>query len=290
MNERPIVVGVDSVDTSTPAVRWAAREAVAREAPLRIVHVLDWDGNTSRYDFDGSLFTTARRLAEAVPAAAADLAREAAPGVRVRTEVLIGHPAAQFLDTGDAELLVVGHRGRGGFAGLLLGSVSQRLATHASGPVVVVRGRPDVADGPVVAGVDDSPAADLVMDAAFDAAARHDSHLVVIRSRPIPAMAYLAGVPVTELTTPEEDAAEHDRLLAQLAPWQEKYPDVPVKALLSHDSAASALIGVSSRARLVIVGNHGHGVLAGTLLGSTGLQLLHHADCPVQIVRPLRQR
>ena len=132
---------------------------------------------------------------------------------------------------------MVGSRGRGGFASLLLGSVSQRVATHAPCPVVVVRGREDVADGPVAVGVDDSA------------------------------------------------AAEHARLEELLSPWRLKFPEVPVEVLVSHDSPAAVLNGVSHGAQLVIVGSRGHGTVAGALLGSAGLQLLHHADCPVWIAR-----
>jgi len=73
-----------------------------------------------------------------------------------------------------------------------------------------------------------------------------------------------------------------------LAPWREKFPAVPVEVLVSHAGAASVLVEFSHRAQLVVVGSHGHGVVAGTLLGSTGQQLLHHANCPVLIVRPDR--
>ncbi|GAA3950437.1 universal stress protein [Actinoplanes auranticolor] len=71
---------------------------------------------------------------------------------------------------------MLGSRGRGGFGGLLLGSVSRRVATHAPCPVVVVRGRGNVVDGPVAVGVDDSPAADTVLATAFEAAAGRNAH------------------------------------------------------------------------------------------------------------------
>ncbi|MEU4422990.1 universal stress protein [Actinoplanes sp. NPDC024001] len=290
MSERPIIIGVDGTDMSTAALRWAAREAEHRGVPLRIVHVLDWDWNSNRYDFGGTRFETARRLAERVPASAARTALDVAPGIGIETDVLIGNPAARLIDIEDADLLVVGHRGRGGFAGLLLGSVSQRAATHASCPVVVVRGRADVAEGPIVAGVDDSDSADAALETAFDAAATAGCGLTVIRTYLPAAALYLAPIAATQVHSPEQDAEERDRLLAQVAPWRDKYPGVPVETLLSHDSAAAVLTGVSHSARLVIVGSHGHGALAGTLLGSTGLQLLHHADCPVHIVRRRRQR
>jgi nucleotide-binding universal stress UspA family protein len=180
--------------------------------------------------------------------------------------------------------VVLGHRGRGGFAGLRLGSVSQRVATHTPGPVVVVRGHAD-ADGPVVAGVDDSPAADLVLESAFAAAAGHGCPLVALRSYLPVIPLWLADVRPADVDTPDQDATERADLRARLEPWRGKYPRVPVEVVLTHDSAAAALVEASGRARLVVVGSRGHGPLAGALLGSAGLQLLHHADCPVYIVR-----
>ncbi|WP_373293117.1 universal stress protein [Actinoplanes campanulatus] len=56
--------------------------------------------------------------------------------------------------------------------------------------------------------------------------------------------------------------------------------------MVSHDSAGSVLIEVSHGTQLIVVGSHGHGLVTGTILGSTSLQLLHHADCPVLAVRP----
>nr|WP_221380791.1 universal stress protein [Actinoplanes polyasparticus] len=72
----------------------------------------------------------------------------------------------------------------------------------------------------------------------------------------------------------------------QLAPWRAKYPAVPVRTVVTHESAAFALEQESRRARLVVVGNRGHSLLAGAFLGSTTVQLLHHATCPVFVARP----
>ncbi|GAA0430708.1 hypothetical protein Aca07nite_39620 [Actinoplanes capillaceus] len=208
--------------------------------------------------------------------------------VRVNTRVLVGDPAAQLVIASEqAGLMVLGHRGHGGFPGLGLGSVSQRVAMHAHCPVAVVRGRTDP-DGPVAVGADDAGTADEVLETAFAAARDLGTSLVVIRSYlPVLPM-YWGGFPPAEVHAPEQDDAERARLQEQLSPWRLKFPDVPVEVLLSHDTAAAVLNGVSHGSRLLVVGSRGHGVLAGTLLGSTGLQLLHHADCPVLIVRPCR--
>jgi nucleotide-binding universal stress UspA family protein len=281
-----IVVATDGTESSRAAVRWAAAEAERRGATLRVTHVLDWEWAETRYEFGTGRFTEARKAADGIARGGVALAHEIAPGLPAEIDVLVGNPTARLLASADdAELLVLGSRGRGGFASLLLGSVSQRVAVHAACPVVVVRGRGDVTEGPVAVGFDESASADRVLRTAFEQAAARRTGLAVIRTY-LPALpVYLAGFTAVDVTTPEQDATERRRLEEQLAPWREKYPDVPVEALLSHDSAAAVLSGVSHGAQLVVVGSHGRGTVTGTLLGSTGLQLLHHADCPILLDR-----
>jgi nucleotide-binding universal stress UspA family protein len=290
MRTPTIVVATDGAPPAEATVRWAAREATRRAVALKVVHVLDWDWNTARYDFGGSYFETARRLAENVTANAVSAARSVAPAVDVTGATLVGNPAAVLLAAADeAELLVIGSRGHGGFTGLLLGGVSQRVATHAPCPVAVVRGRTDASEGPVAVGVDDSDHADHVLATAFAAASARTTGVVAIRTYlPAVPLYYRDDVPAATIATPEQDAAERARLAEQLAPWRAKYPDVPVETLVSHDGAAGVLTGVSHGSQLVVVGSRGHGVIVGTLLGSTGLQLLHHADCPVLVDRPAK--
>ncbi|MFI7542511.1 universal stress protein [Actinoplanes sp. NPDC049599] len=287
MRDDEILVGTDGSTASQAAVRWAAREAELRALPLRIVHVFDWQWYAARFGPGDTYLDEARKVAETVVLEAEEQARAVAPAVRTRTDTLMGKPAARLLALAqDAALTVVGSRGHGGFAGLLLGSVSQRLSTHAPGPVVVVRGSGDTGQGPVVAGVDDSPAAGHVLATAFEAAEQRGARLVVVRTF-LPAVPlWLDGVPATEVRTPEEDAAEHERLEGLLKPWRQKYPQISVEALVAHDSAAAVLTGVSHTAQLVVVGSRGHGTVAGVLLGSTGMQLSQHAECPVLIARP----
>ena len=148
-----IVVGTDGSDASRAAVRWAAREAERRGVPLRIVHAFDWEWHAARYNIGGEFLEIARQQADALTQATADEAGAVAPGVPIETDALMGNPVPRLLDiAAEADLLVVGNRGRGGFTSLLLGSVSQRLALHAPSPVVVVRGHGEA--GPVAAGVD----------------------------------------------------------------------------------------------------------------------------------------
>lgn len=99
-------------------------------------------------------------------------------------------------------------------------------------------------------------------------------------------LAWLGNVRAADVEMPDQDANERARLAEQLASWLAKYPEIRVETVLTHESAASALVEASRHAQLVVVGSRGHGVVAGTLLGSAGLQLLHHAECPVYIARP----
>lgn len=177
--------------------------------------------------------------------------------LEVEGNPLIGNAAARLLEeSAHAELTVLGSRGRGGLGSLLLGSVSRRVATHAAGPVVVVRGRDE---GPVVAGVDDSPGADIVRRAAFEAAAGRDTGLFVVRS-------YLPEAPLWlgDVATAVAEGQERAGLTEQPAPWRARFPEVPVQPVLTHETAASALVTASERAQLVIVGSRGPGCICCT--------------------------
>ncbi|GIF23371.1 nucleotide-binding universal stress UspA family protein [Actinoplanes tereljensis] len=287
MRVNPIIVGADGTDWSTAAVRWAAREAHRLHLPLRVTHVFDWEWREARYDMSQDYLDLPRCQAEAITAKAAYEARMIDRGLQIDDDLVVGNPAPRLLaDSENSRLIVLGSRGRGGFGSLLLGSVSQRVATHAKCSVVVVRGRGDVTDGPVVAGVDDSPSADLVLETAFDAADRRGSTLRIVRSYLPPLPLWMASLQAVDVPTPVAEAEERARLEEQLAPWRDKFPDVSVELVLTHESVASALVNQSEQAQLVMVGSRGRGVIAGALLGSTGLQLLHHAECPVYIVRP----
>src|SRR5690242_1350468 len=128
---RPILVGVDGSASALAAVRWAAREAVLRRAPVRLVHAFGW---MPVHDADDPIQhvpakrDALRRAAEDTLAIAAAHVAEVAPTVAVSREVITGDPAALLVTLSkDAQLAVIGHRGLGGFAGLLLGSVGAAL-------------------------------------------------------------------------------------------------------------------------------------------------------------------
>ena len=139
-----IVVGVDGSLTSREALRWAIAEGRLRRATVEAVHTWQ-DPNVTAYPFAAAHFhpelieTAARRLLDEVVDGEED---DGLPGPVEKT-LVCGGAAATLIDAAKgADLLVVGSRGRGGFAGLLLGSVSQHVVHHAPCPVVVVPHQP----------------------------------------------------------------------------------------------------------------------------------------------------
>jgi len=285
MKRRDIVVGVDGSAASGAALGWAATEAARRGCELAVVHVFDWRVIGARAPIGGPLTEDARARAEQLVAAAVDHAKATVPGLTVHGEALRGSTGATLVaESASAELVVLGSRGRGGFASLLLGSVGQQVATHATGPVVIVRGRPEPT-GPIVVGVDGSDAADEALGIAFDEAKIRGTGIVAIRVYSPPTTWGTDVPPILE--APEERRKiELEALLDDLAPWKEKYADVPIEAVVLDGHPAEVLTGLSGTAQLIVVGTRGHGGFSGLLLGSVSLQLLHHSDCPVLITRP----
>jgi nucleotide-binding universal stress UspA family protein len=136
---RPIVVGVDGSPASQEALVWGARQARMTAAPLRAVIAWHWPVVYGGYggvpvdlDLEGDAQVVLKQMV-------ADLGDDA-PSGGVQDVIQEGHPVQVLLDQSkDAALLVVGSRGHGAFAGMLLGSVSEHCVSHATCPVVVVR-------------------------------------------------------------------------------------------------------------------------------------------------------
>jgi nucleotide-binding universal stress UspA family protein len=278
-NVAPIVVGVDGSHSSLHAVDWAAQEAVAWRCPLRIIHAFLWPPSNipSGPPTLGVPDAGLQHAAEAIVSDAADRARRAAPGLELSTDLPVCAPAAALIDAShDARLVVLGHRGLGGFTGLLVGSVGVQTAAHAACPVIVVReaAQRGPATGHVVVGVDGSEHSRLAVDFAFVHAARHGLDLVAVHAHQRP------------VHTPSGDADDPTRLLADaLSGYGHRYPHVTVRHRIVRGVSAEVLVAESADAVLTVVGSRGRGGFTGLLLGSTSQGVLHHATGPVAIVR-----
>ena len=278
----PIVVGVDNSDDGMRAVEWATGEAALRDRTLRIVHALGrptvvtgGPSGSARLSRARALLTEAQRVAG-----------KAAPDVEAVPVLVVGPAAAALHDQSrGATMVVLGGRGAGGYAGLLVGSVALRVAEHAAAPVVVVRGQ-GAESGPVVVGVDASPLASQALDFALREASLRGTDLVAVH-----AWTNLAAAGLDDaLPTREESWAVADRaqrMLAEaLAGAAEHFPDVKIRRCAAEESPRQLLVSWSRTAQLVVVGAHGYGNVAGLLLGSVSRYLVHRASCPVAVVRP----
>ncbi|MGW4499962.1 universal stress protein [Micromonospora sp. NPDC004336] len=284
----PVVVGVDGSAAALDAVRMAAREAAQRQRPLRVVHAFIWPliPNAPLEAVPGAPADAGlRNQAERYVAEAVAEAGKVAPEVAVTGVVVDGAATPVMLDESrEAALMVLGHRGLGGFAGLLIGSVTVQVCAHALCPVLVVRGE-ERADGPVVVGVDGSECSMEAVGFAFEEASRRGAPLLALQ-------AWLYPTPVGPgdilplVYDLDAYAAEQERTLAEsLAGFAERYPDVPVRHRLVRGTPARVLVEESKTAQLVVVGARGRGPLSGLLLGSVSHAVLHHAHSPLVIVR-----
>ncbi len=282
MSAKPVVAATDGSEESLRAVDWAAREAVLRGVPLRIVSAAGLLPRMMESPGHPGFETVTDALSEdrdRALAAAAARAAAVSPDLLVDTDHLTGAPAQAVAESGSgAMMLVVGSRGSGAFTALVLGSVSRYAATHASCPVVVVRDETTAAHRQVAVGVGDPETSGAALSFAFEAAVlRHASVLAVHawntpRSETVRAFEDL-GAPGGRGV--QEQLAK--RLTALVDDWQRKYPDVPVSQDVVYGHPGRALAGLSARADLVVIGRHpgSHGP------GAVTHAVLNHAHGPV---------
>jgi nucleotide-binding universal stress UspA family protein len=284
-NHTQIVVGVDGSESAVHAVRWAATEARRRGAGLRLVHVY-----TTPVGYPPG-FVDPHLLRESLVAQgkewltrAGDEADQAAPGLAVEVVEAEGTTVPVLVrESARAALLVLGSRGLGGFTGLLVGSTAVETVARAHCPVVVVRGVD--CPGPVVVGVDGTPVGEAAIEFAFAEAALRGVDVIAVHTWNdllLDAM-YAGGAAVLDFAPLAQQAEEV--LGERLAGWGEKYPDVRVIREVRRERASTALLRHAEDAGLLVVGSRGRGGFRGLLLGSTSQHLLHHAPCPVAVVR-----
>lgn len=285
----PVVVGFDGSEGAQRALAYAAWEATRRSVPLRMIYgyqpvALYGPGLVYASNVELTL-TWARDMLTG----AADKTRAELPGLEVSEAVIAGGPAATLLgQSQDASLLVVGSRGRGGFAAMLMGSVCAQVAAHATTPVVIVRAAADpdgpYDNGPILVGVDGSEGAQDALEFAFEQAAARNVPLFAV---------YVWGVlpknnlgPISDGYYDSQQAQdEAERLLSEaLAGWRSRYPDVEVDTLATHSfGTVETLVQLGSHAGMIVVGPRGRGGFAALLLGSTADGVVRHADRTVAI-------
>lgn len=260
----PVVAGVDGSASGLAAVRAAADHAALYGCPLLIVHAYNW---LPQHPADAHPAETAHRLVEQ----AVLMAREVAPGLTVTTRLLEGAASAMLLRQARfAALLAIGDGGLSADVCLPMHASAVKVAARAACSVLIARSRPAHrgtvhVGGPILVGVNGSPASIRALDFAFDVAARRGVPLVVARVEP---SATLAG----------------SRALTDLVgPREEKYR-VTADVRTRPGDPADVLVTEAQRVGLVIVGARGRQPYGG-LLGSAAQALLQHCPAPLILVR-----
>ena len=271
-----IVAGYDGSPGAAQALRWAAREARARDTELTVC--LAWTPDHMELPTESDLCDLARQHGQEILTRGLPYAESLLVPGRVRVD-LAGGPAARVLceRSRNADMVVVGGRGHSELPGLQLGSVSWQVAGHACGRVVVVRGpwRPaNEPPGPVVAGVDGSAAGRAAIVFAFEEA--------TLRGVPLMAVCALTDAPgrLGEIRRIRED---FENLMADEA---KTHPEVSVWHRVLPGTPRSALLAAAAEAQLLVVGARGRGGFDEMSLGSIAHAVLQYAPCPVAVVRP----
>jgi nucleotide-binding universal stress UspA family protein len=286
MYDGRVVVGYDGSPQADLAVSWAAAEAALRGRGLTIVHAILPSvaagslgaGRAPSPELIGQLETNAHDQLEA-------LATTLRP-LDVLTSVTIGGPSGVLLEASEtADVVVVGSRGRGGFASLILGSVAAQVAAHAACPVVTIRKAPADDAREIVVGIDATPGSEAALAFAFDEASRHGWTLIAVHAWDIPAYDLLV-VPNGPVPVGLADVADEEvRMSAEvLAGFRDSYPDVEVQEHLVKGPPVSSILTASTNPAMIVVGTRGHGPTVGALLGSISNGVLHKATVPVAVV------
>lgn len=299
---RGIVVGYDGSTSSQLALDWAAETALKHGRPLTIIYGVSLANTPGFPALDLAQVEPAfEQAARSVIKEGADRASAVLGASKVATQYWLGSPAGQLIEASkDADLVVVGSRGRGRLLGGLLGSTSYSVAAHARCPVVVVRSaearddedlptppRPD-AKHRIVVGIDDSEPSDRAVDAAAEVAELEGAPLHVVRVAHVASMEAWAYAETTKGGTDETHAVreEAEQSLRHAADRvRAAHPGVAVTTEVLYGDPGETLANLGSTAGLVVVGSRGRGGFAGMLLGSVSHRVIHSATCPVMVVR-----
>ncbi|KOV54677.1 hypothetical protein ADL00_29410 [Streptomyces sp. AS58] len=278
-----VVVGVVDAEELVPVVRAAAWEALAHGGVLRVLHAVEWPLPSGQEETGMDHVQRAER----VIAPFAELLAKEFPQVRVVPDIVSGSPAPALVRRShEVALVVVGHRGSGGFPRLPLGSVALQVATHAGCPVLVIRPGEEPDSGPehprVVVAVEAEGVPGEVMDFAVRAAIRREADLDVIHAVAPPALARAGttGPVLADQQALSDSAAK--ALERELAAYRERWPRLRLS--VQEGRPASVLIEASRTAALLVAGTRDRSGLKRLILGSVSGEVLHHAHCPVAVI------
>jgi nucleotide-binding universal stress UspA family protein len=282
-----IVVGIDGSPQSGNALEWAVARARLGGEQLELVNAYSM---VPAFDFYGYHAASQPmdwfiEFSEQLLEAADQRVRELAPDITCTLTSKMGHPAHMLSDASEgADAVVVGRRGLGSTASVLLGSVSNRLTIQADCPVVVVGEGELPTSGPIVVGVDGSEFGTHALRYALAEAKVRGTTVRAVTA--YDAGRGLQGDPELVARMRAEDEAEAadtiTRALGELPAVDSA--SVGVDRVAVEGRAAEAILGQAGDAQLIVVGTHGKGLVRRVLLGSVSRQVLNDAERPVAIV------
>jgi len=293
---RPVVVGLDGSGQSFAAADWAAREALLRGLPLRLVHA--WEGLPDDVtDADLPEIRAPQYRARRLLHTAVEQLNDRYPRLYVAAEQVRRQPGPALLaEAANAELLVIGSQGTGSVGGFMSGSVAMSTVAHVDRPVVLVRGGETATDErhpdrsgnasthtpyrDVVVAVDTDGPCDDVLDFAFRAAELRQAPLRAVHAWHAPRA---RGGPGAEESTRARAQAERE-LMETLGPWCAKYPDVVVRENLHEGRAAHVLVRAAGGGGMLVVGRRKRRTAIGPHTGPVAHALIHHVSRPVVLV------
>lgn len=283
-----VMVGVDGSSSSDTAVIWAATYAQAQHRPLAIVHS---DGGPAaiyptvdRVGPQQALRTPGRQVTDH----ALGLARANSPALEVSAHNHFREPRELLLETAaNASVLVLGSRGRGPVASLLLGSVSVALASQSPCPVVVARPEPTSAgptELPIVVGSDGTEASAGAIAFGFELASWQSRRLEIVHA--LGADDWILRYPAAVSPDIVHEAIENQKLLLaeSLSGYAAKFPDVDATSRVMRGSPTDALVEASQHASVIVVGSRKESTAAKRLLGSVSRSVVERAHCSVAAV------
>ena len=292
-----IVVGIDGSEAALVAARWAAVDAIQRGATLRLVHAVQAPP-TDAYPEPALLApqVTAQMRARAAKMlqVVADRLIEDHSGLAIETVQRDGRPARVLLDQSmNSIATVVGADRENRLVGSLFGSVAARMTARGNGAVVIARPNPLPSNADktaaVVVGVDGSSHARAAVGFAYEEAALRGAPLVAIHTWNDKPLEHALGTYPLEINAQNIDDRELRILESELAGWEHKFPQVPVRLRVIRGRPTPTLLRYSTTTgaqptQLIVVGSRGRGGFSGLLLGSTSQALAAHAECSVAVV------
>jgi nucleotide-binding universal stress UspA family protein len=285
MPPRRIVVGVDESEGAAHALRWAVQEAGFDSAA--VTAVMAWGPFSQHHLLEDAEWDAAYGQPEAHAALGryVDVAVGADAAEQIETRAVVNLPHLALLEAAaDADLLVVGARGLGGFRGLLLGSVSQICLHRTTTPIAIIRPAPAEGagtSGRIVAAIDGSEDAQRALRWAVAEARRRRAPLDVVHAWQLPFPGYTPyGRSFYDVEVVQQAS---ERVLDQ-AIAGEDVRDVVVNPMSLRAQTVPGILGVAEHADLLVVGSRGCGAVTRTIFGSVATQISHHAPCPLVVV------